>query len=324
MFKQRSTWVLIPVMASMIGIAYLDSFGQAPKRKPTRAKAPQFDSKTADGIYFADVKKQLQGDLPKAGTLAANNPVKAGAVSGSSPGNATEAANSKPWNNSISSSSIEDLIKGAKLRLDTIVVSQAKFIGGGFKDARREFTLLASLFGIIEQYPNQVRWKDSATLARMHMVRVAASSKVGSPEAFKEAKKRVQELADLVSGGSIKENEPIEELNWGDAIDRVPIMLILEWGLREHLVKHCANPKEFEENSEEVLKFAELIATLGEVLLQKGMTDQGDPEYVKFSKAMIEQAQATVQGVKLNSQENAREATALINQACDNCHNTYR
>ncbi len=97
---------------------------------------------------------------------------------------------------------------------------------------------------------------------------------------------------------------------WSDAVDRVPAMQILEWGLRENLLKHCASPKAFEENTEEIVKFAELIATVGEVLNQKGMNDADDAEYVKMSKAMIAQAQAVLQATKLNSADGAREASA--------------
>ena len=298
-------------------------WGQPPKKKVARAKPPQFDQKSMEGIYFSDVKKQLIGEPPKATDSIANNgPSKSANIGDAT--SAPEGAGAKAWAQAISAASLEDLVKGCKLRLDGIVVSQAKFIGGGFNDARREYTLLATLFGVIEQYPTQVRWKDSAAVVRMHMVRVAASSKVGSPQAFTEAKNRLQELTELVGGGSVKDNTPIEEMNWAEAVDRIPLMQVLEWGLRENLIKHCASPKEFQENSEEIVKFAELITAVSEVLLQKGMNDVDDPEYVKFTKAMIAQSQATLQGVKLNSPENAKEATALINQACDNCHNVYR
>ncbi len=163
-----------------IGLALMASsvWGQPPKKKNTRAKPPQFDPKLMEGVFFADVKKQLQGDPPKAGEgRSTSGPTRPAADDNT---RRRPVRGGSAWPKLISASSIEDLVKGSKLRLDGAVTSAAKFAGGGFKDARREYTMLSILFAIIEQYPTQVRWKNSAPVVRTHMVRVAAGTKVGS------------------------------------------------------------------------------------------------------------------------------------------------
>lgn len=312
----------ILVVALVLGGITGPLMAQPPKRKSSRAKPPTFDSKAMEGVFFADVKKQLQGEPPKASDAKGSSSARPSANPNSTM--ASEATGGSPWPKLISAPSIEDLIKESKLRLDSVVTTETKFAGGGFKDARREYTLLAMMFGIIEQYPTEVRWKKVSPWVRMKMVRVALSSKVGSSQAYNEAKQRKQDLTDLVSGSAANDNSPLDELDWGNAIDRVPLMQVMDWGTRENLIKLCATPKTFQESPEEVMKYAELIASSGELLMQKGMTDAGDPEYDKHAIAMRDQALAIVQAVKLNSPDAAREAAALINQACDNCHNSYR
>lgn len=302
------------------------ALAQQKSRKNTRAKPPSAESKEFDDLFFADVKQQTQGERPTAGGTkvvagsGGNGPTKtnmtpdAPAASGAENG----------WASVISPGSIEDLVKGTKLRLDGIVTTPAKYAGGAYNDARREYTLLATLFGIIEQHSGQVRWKSSSTIARMRFVRVAASAKVGSIQAYNEAKVRLQDLSDLLSGSTLSDSVPVEEMNWSEAVDRVPLMQILEWSVRENLVKQCASKSEFKENQEDILKLAELTAALGTLLNEKGMSEADDPEYTKWSKAMIEHSNAIIQAVKLDSPDSARDAAALLNQSCDDCHNVYR
>jgi hypothetical protein len=230
------------------------------------------------------------------------------------------------WKELISPVSVEDLIKGSKLRLDKIVTSPNAFKGGGFVQARTEFSLQAVLFAIIEAYAGEVRWKSSAPLARQRFARVAANTKVGSDQVFAEAKARLLDLEDLIGGSPLTAvNEAsASDIDWSNLIDRVPLMQLLEWAHEQNLSKLVANEATFKDDSDAVLRYAELIAVLGKVSLAEEMPDASDDDYRALAQAMIAQATQVVIAAKTGNPEQARAAAAQIGQACTNCHDNYR
>jgi hypothetical protein len=299
-----------------------NGLGQTSRKKPTRVSPPNFTTNEFDGVFFADVSKQLIGEPPsKAAPSSAANAkaVVAGPSSETGVGVATNL-----WKERISGQSIEDLVKEAKRRLDSIVTTPSKFTAGGYKDARREFTLLAVLFAAVELYPEQVRWKNSAAVARGRLGRMAANAKVGTAPVFNEAKLRMDDLNTLLKGSPLNDPSPASELNWAEMVDRVPSMQILEWGLREQLAPKVASEAAFKENSEEILMYAELVSLIGETLHQPGMNDADDDEYKIWSKKMVSEALKIRDSVKLNNAAMAREASGQLDQSCNGCHNTFR
>ncbi len=293
------------------------------RRKPTRVKPPEFKEEEFDGVFFADVKKQLVGPLPTRSDLANAGKASANGPSGA-PATEASGSGSNVWKDLISGQSIEDLVKEAKRRLDGIVTSPAKFAAGSYKDARREFTLMAVLFAAIEQYPEDIRWKNSSSIARGRFGRMAANAKVGTAPAFNEAKLRMEDLAALLKGTALTDTTPVTEIVWPDIVDRNPAMQILEWALRENLNPKVASESEFKSHGEEALMYAELIGLIGETLHQPGMNDAEDAEYKNWSTKMIAESKRIVEAVKLSNATMAREAAGQLDQSCNGCHNTFR
>lgn len=294
-------------------------------RKPQRAEPPKFSGKEFEGTFFADVSKALQGPRPTGKEAAANAMAAAATASSTAKptGEAPAAAgDANGWSKLISGPTIEDLVKNSKLRLDPIVASTTKF-AGGYKEARREFSLQAFMFAIIEQYPGDVRWKKSAGVARETLAKMAANSKVSSPQAFKEAKQRVQDLADLLSGNAL-EGSPTSELAWADVIDRVPMMQLLEWAQQDYINPHSASKEKFSTNKEELQRYAELVAALGKAAIMEGMPDSADAEYKAIAQQMVEQAKQISVAVQTDNADLARTAAGQISQACSKCHDGYR
>jgi hypothetical protein len=206
----------------------------------------------------------------------------------------------------MSSGSLESLVKESKLRLDGIVTTPAKFAGGSYKDARREFTLLALLFAVIEEYPEEVRWQKSASLAKRKWARVAAGTKVGSPQAYNEAKLRLQDLAEMLNGNPLSDAGAAEEFVWSEAVDRAALMQSLEATLRERMIPLAGDPKAVKERPEELSQMAELIEN-----------------YLKWCEEMIANAESLRQAVSLGNADAVKAASAKIDQSCTNCHNDF-
>ena len=295
-------------------------------RKTQRAQPPQFTGKEFSGTFFEDVTSQLQGARPS-GPMAARAPASTGPAgtantSNSAPEKSQAAATGDTWTKLISGSTIEDIVKNSKLRLDALVANQNKF-AGGYVEVRREFSLQALMFAVIEQYPGEVRWKRSAALAREAFIRVAASSKVTSPQAFKEAKQRVQDLSELLSGNNL-DGSAAAELDWSGVIDRVPLMQLLDWAQQGHINNFSSSKENFDRQKEELKRFSQLVAVLGKAAIMKDMPDADDAQYQAFGQQMIEQAQQIVLAVETDNADLARKAAGQMGQSCAKCHDDFR
>lgn len=307
----------------LISICVINTNTALAQRKPDRTEPPKFTGQQFDSVFFPDPKAELKGPKPTTKVVASISTAgttKSGAGIVESAG-----ANDDPmgWSKLITPAAIEDLVKGGKLRLDQAVTTPAAFAGGGVKVARKEFSLQALLFAVIEKYPGDVRWKKSAPVARELFSRVAANAKVGSPQVFAEAKKRLQDLGDLTNGSAIA-GEASSEVQWGNLIDRVPLMELLEWTQQEHINPHSASEAEFAKHKEELQRYAELVSVLGKSMLFEGMPDASDGEYIKLASDMIEQASQIGIAVKTENAEAARQAAGKMGQCCTNCHDNFR
>jgi hypothetical protein len=306
------------------------------KRRPPRAKPPVLKDSDFDGVFFADVKKQLQGDRPSAASMASSSGTPAtqpGDPGGTPSPTGTPAASGSDnagsgdyaWATRMSAESIEAFVKGAKTNLDKVVSTPAKFASGDYEESRREFTLLALMFTVIEKYPSDIRWKKSAAVARQRFVKAAAASKVGSSQAFQEAKNTLQDLGDMLNGGQMPgEAASNEDENWGDAIDRSIAMQIMEHSLREHLLTGISNASEFADKSEQLKQHVEFLALAGEVLKLPGMPSADDKEYVQWCDQMVQNALAVSEAIESKQLDGARSGVGLIDQTCNKCHEGYR
>lgn len=307
-------------LVAIVGTLALASYASAQRAgtKPTRAEAPVFSRSDSAGIFFEDVKSLLKGELPSTRRISNTPEPTMKAESGGS-----SADDPRAWKNLITPNSLEDLVKGSKLELDKIVTTPAAFMGGGFKAARREFSLQAVLFSIIEEYPGEVRWKNNSAVARELLTRAASNTKVGSIQTYNESKKRLLDLGDLVNGASLA-GEARTEIAWGEAIDRTPLMELLKWAFDEHVAKYCASESEFQSNKDSLRKYAELISVLGKIAIHEDMPDGSDADYVAFANEMIARSHDIALAVEANNADQARSAAAKVGQSCTDCHESYR
>jgi hypothetical protein len=317
--KMRS---LLFLAAGLTGFSLGLPHGLA-QRKPERVEAPKFTSGELNSVFFPDAASQLKGQRPASQAATKPTAAKPATNSGESSAESSDDGDAMAWHNLISPIALEDLIKGSKLRLDKTITTPAAFAGGGFAVARKEFSMQALLFAIIETYPGNVRWKSSAPVARELLSRVAANTKVGSAQVHEEAKKRLLDLGDLTNGTQLS-GKASSEVNWSQLIDHAPAMQLLEWAQKENISPNSASPELFAKNKEAVQHYAELVAVLGKVLTVEEMPYADDKEYVNLCKAMMEQAQQVVLAVKTDNADLARQSASKLLQSCNTCHEVYR
>jgi hypothetical protein len=313
-------WLVVLLLAGPALLALAQTKGP---KSVKRAQPPKF---TKTDTFYADAFKEgLVGDRPanlgQAAAVASttNNPNSAPAA-GSSSGVAGSG-----WASIISPTTIEDEIKALKLQVDQNVTTPSDFAGKGYKLARRDFSMLAMLFGIAGEYDADVRWKKDAAVARDVFGRTANNAKVGTSQVFQEAKLRKDELTDLLGGSSPYGDKTAEaKASWKDVCGRTPLMQHLEAVWEPKLKPLLADKGQFTANADKALHDAEVLAAIGDVLGKEGMEDADDPDYTKFTQALRDGAKAIVDGVKLKNYDQAAAGGTTISKACAECHENYR
>lgn len=310
-------WTVVVFVCCGVTLAALAQKRQ-PKKSIRRAKLPTFEHKLTSQFFFDDVFSKLNGPRPAQRTVIA--PRRAAKETT----NPNARAKKHAWAKIISSETIEGEVKSIKIRLDKSVTTPTDFAGRGFRVARRDFSILAVLFAIISEYDGDVRWKNDAMAARDIFARVASNAKAsGNSNVYKEAKSRLEDLADLLRGSGLSRPVETPENAWDTITGRAPLMQRLDRGSKE-LAVWTASSGEFSRNAEQVLHEAEMIASISEILIKENMEDGDDEDYVAFVRRMQQAATNISSAVKLNNVDQARRASGEITQTCDACHELYQ
>ncbi len=293
------------------------SIAQADER---RAPAPTYSPDQLRGVFFDDIGEAIRGDRPSLSSLRKS--ATAESVAESKPADGGD-SKSGGWVALISPTSIEDEIKRMRLHFDSVITSPGEFRGGGYQTARLDLMVMATLFAVINEYPDDVRWKDQAAIARDLLARTAFNCKSGDTQVYNEAKQRKIELQDLVSGSGLNSREADAENDWSMIAARSPMMEYAEQ-LIETLEGNSRDVTAVEQNADSVRRFAELIAVVGEVITKEGMDEADDDDYVQLSHDMITEARTVVEAIERSDYEAARLGVSGIRARCDACHEQYR
>ncbi|MEM6469970.1 MAG: cytochrome c [Planctomycetota bacterium] len=306
----RTTLIALVLMVAVVGFA-----------DEKRAPAPTFDKSTTDGVFFNDLSEAFRGKRPSLQSLRQTKRMAAAPALGleSKRGEATGG----PWDELISPSSIEDEIKRLRLHYDTVVTQPGPFKSGGYEEARLDLMVMSSLFAVITEYGGDVRWKKDAPAARDLFARTAFNCNAGTTQVFNEAKTRKDDLQDLMSGSGLRGRKAEDGNDWTAIVDRSPMMEYADY-LHEELRQATNDENALKSEPENALRPAELLAVLGKILVQEGMDESDDEDYVALTQAMTDAAVSVKVALERQDYEAARKAVGAITQSCDACHEQYR
>jgi hypothetical protein len=312
------------------GISLVVLGQSAPKRRsaepislidaPQRARPPVWSIDVMDA-FFDDARQVLFGPRPDirqaAGVVAADA---RRSTAPSLPGSSAGAM----WPKLIEAEAIETEIKRLAQAVAADVTTAGAFKGGGYRDCRRHFSLLAVLFAAVAEYDGPVRWQDAAPGSRDAFARAARAAEEGSDVAYSEAVARKQDLEELVRGArpNMPSAEPVA--NWGSIADRPPLMQRINTAHQERLTKWLSSAGEFTANRDEVRHEAQIIAMLADVIGREGFDYWDDDEYAALARALREAATDVSAAAALNNYEQARRAIDRAGKACASCHEAYR
>ena len=234
--------VPIGVLAWLLAITSLANAKEA--TQPKRARPPQWMPDVLD-VFVPDARTTLVGSRPDYDKSAhvATAPASPTA-SPTEAGNPPPAAFADGWSKSIDAETIETEVKRLSQELAKTVTVPAQFKGGGYKDCRRQFSMLAALFAVAAEYDGEVRWKDAAPTIRNVFAKAGHNCKVGTDQTFQEAVRTQANLADLVAGNRPKPSAADVKANWPQVADRPPLMQRLNIAQQDRLAADVAIEQE--------------------------------------------------------------------------------
>lgn len=291
----------------------------APADRPRQSQPPKEWDKATRSVFPANPRSQLRGERPalRGGKETPANPT---------PGDPAPTDQGKfAWSKIISAESATNEIKSARAEAAENVRNLGVFKAGGHRQLRRQFSVLAVMFGIIAEYDQSIRWKQNAAGARVAFAKAAVNAKAADDNTFNEAKARSQNLDDLVQGGSAEfPPVPAGDLKWSELAERRQLMLRLDAAFEKRLRPAVADAAQLTKNREQSLHEAEMIAALAEVIGREGYESADDAEYQKHAKELKLGALSAVSAIKQNNLGEAQKALGLMGKACNECHGEFK
>lgn len=321
MHHSFSSWLLFTgILAGSVGIVLSDDH---PHRIVLRRAQPPKWSGGNTKLFFHDAfSESLQGKRPEGfGRSAKPDRLDAKSVDRDSE---SDASTKYFWSKVISAATIEDEVKVIKQAVDKAVTTPGAYRGGGFKEGRQHFSVLAFLFAIVVEYDTDIRWKQHAAAARDLFARAGKNSKTGTNSAYQEAKQRKDDLQDLVGGASVAASSNQEEVTWEAICDRPPLMRRMKVAHQDRVSIWTANRVQFRKHSDELIREAEIIAAIAWVIQKEGFEYWDDEDYVGYCNRLKQHSLELVSAVKSNNMSAARTAAGEIDKTCSECHEGYQ
>jgi Cytochrome C' len=262
------------------------------------------------GVFFDDARKALSGEPPTA------RPTFDGPVDTN-----LARSNAAIWPELITAEAIESAVKSSIIRAASTVKQPARFTAGLHSDCRRELTLLGTLFGVISDYPIEVRWKSAAPQYEQLCLRTAEACATGSTESLMAATRTLTALDDLLRGQA-SSDAPV-----GDepaTAEFAPLMQHMELLVQSQLADKLLTPTVFRRQGRAVSENAQLLAMLSQVIRGEAYGYGDDDAYRGHADRLRDAARQLTEAVVGEDFQKATQASAAIGKACVDCHADYR
>jgi hypothetical protein len=228
------------------------------------------------------------------------------------------------WSSLVSPQTLADEVKQMNALVSPAVASAAKFIAGGYDDARIAFSTLALAFAVIAEHDGDVQWKQQADQARALFAQAGFNCRVGTTQSFNESKARVDDLAGLLNGESLKATADVEkDFRWSQVAGRPALMGRLE-AAEELASAAIASKDDFAKHAARLLHEAEMVAVIGEVIQRPDYEYHDNDTYRGYAAAMRDAAVRARDATAKGDYDAARTAVGALTKSCVACHGDYR
>src|SRR4051794_34271710 len=308
----------VTLLAGMLCFAAATLFAKPPAQEQKLAPPPKW---TADDLntFFPDARTKLVGtrpDFSKSSKIAANS-----GNTSNAPGGANSAGG---WSKLVDAETIETEIKRTAPAIAKATATPSEFKGGGYKECRRDFSVLAAMFAVSAEYDGDVRWNDAAAGLRDLFARAGHNCKAASDQTFQEARLRKQDLADLIGGTRPTETQAETKADWPKVTDRPPLMQRMNMAHEDRLKKWLANKGEFTAHRDDAKHEAQLVAAIADIIGREGFEFADDEKYTKCAQELRQAATDVSAAAETDNLEQAQQAGNRMTKACADCHEGFR
>ncbi len=298
-----------PVIIALLVLLVFGGVSRAVAKEtpPRRAKPPQWTQEVRD-VFFEDAREQLVGARP---VVAGAKPQ--AEVVGVSSGTSS-------WSERIQAETLQSKIKQIVSGLAGAISTSAKFSGGGFQQCQRDFSLLAVLFRVVEEFDEPMRWQKNANAVRRHLQQTAALCEQADEQSYSAVKQMHGLLTDLFRGQPSFEDAAPENRQ----VDRAALMLRMEQSVEEILGPSLSSKKIFRRRNSDLAQESQLLAVLAKVIVEEGYESADDEEFLAYARQLGEASTALARASEEKNYEAARSAEGRLTQSCSACHEDFR
>ena len=272
------------------------------------AQPPEWSDETKS-VFFDDARDALVGSPPV---------VDKDAVAASA--NTKTSISAVNWRDLVDAETLDTEVKRITNNLAILTKNPAQFKATKHNDARRELTMLGALFGVISEYPEEVRWQASADAMQQQCLHVAEICVQGSAESLAATQEIHVVLEELLRGENNESVNKTENL----FPEFAPLMQRMKVALEDKLPTGLGKERNFRKTSFDVAHEAQLLAMLSQIIRNEEYGYADDEGYQAHADRLRETA------IDLNKAANDQEftkavqAAAEISQSCAKCHADYR
>jgi hypothetical protein len=289
-----------------------------PPRLRARPPGLPWDRLVSDA-FFEDAFATLEGPRPDLSQRRSRE-----GVPQARPPAAEASESESRWSQLASPETLLDEIKDRASELEATVATPAVFKGGGYRECRVHFTTIATMFGVISEYGEDVRWHDEAAAARDLFARAGFNCKAGSDQTFNEAKARTEDITSMIQGSRLqRQSAGGGGVLWSDVAARSPLMVRLEMAEKK-LSEYTSSAAAFRSDSDAVLHESEIVALLARVLVEPEFDDFDDETYREYATEMETAANEMRTAVLESRYDQAAASLGRLKKSCDTCHGDYR
>lgn len=225
------------------------------------------------------------------------------------------------WKEVIDAEVLTSEVKRIKNRITAIVARPAGFKAGAHADCRRELTMLAVIFDVIEEYPDELSWRESAHFLKGACMQAADASREGTAKGLSQVREMLFYLEDLLGGQSVAANEAAGEEG---VAELPPLMQQMEFMLKQELPPLVMTKTVFRKNLRSVDHMGQLFAALSSVIGREEYGYADDGTYQSHAHRLREAGELLKAAAAGEDFAKAVEAAAGISRACADCHLDYR
>jgi hypothetical protein len=305
--RAMTAWLVLILLASVEGVA------------PQASGPPQWSA--ADRApFFDDAFAELQGERPSFQRAPPAEAARDETAAKDGPADANDAV---AWNTLVSAEVLETEVKRQATLIRDACQSPERFKAGGNRQFRDAALLIAQLMQVIGEYPETIRWRESAPAAAQLLARSGANARTASDAVFRDAQARGEDLQRLLRGERLE--APTGDDSWpAAAADRGVAMRRMELAHAERLPEWLGLPRGLARHAGELEHEAEVLAALAVLVTREGYPDADSPNYVELGRALRDASVALREAVQRQDGAGAETALRRAGQACAACHDAYR